>query len=80
MTETILPLLASLFAGAFVWLFARKKKSAPEQNSPPKNTAADVSRDNIQQTFEEEVGRVKKATKGEDPAGDLADLGNARKR
>jgi|19_taG_2_1085344.scaffolds.fasta_scaffold28552_2 hypothetical protein len=47
---------------------------------PPKNTAADVARETVQQTFEEEVAHVNAAVGGDDPAGDLADQGNARRR
>ncbi len=47
---------------------------------PPKNTAAEIAGEAVQQTFEEEVARIKKAKEGDDAASALADLGNARKR
>ena len=64
-------------------LFFRKvlpKKKRGGVPVPPKNTVADVARENIQQTFAEEVERIDEAQKGDDPATALADLGNARKR
>jgi LPXTG-motif cell wall-anchored protein len=79
MTETILPLLGSLFFGAIVWLFSRKKKRKTTK-APPENLTVSASRKNIEQDFEEEKKKVEKAVTGKDPAGDLADLGNSRSR
>ncbi len=78
--ETILPLFGSFLIAIIALFVAKKTKKEPTEKGPPKNTAADASRDNIQQTFEEEVGEIKKDTEGEDPAGALADRGNARSR
>ena len=82
MTESVFPLLAALIFGAFALLTGKRlsKKKKEVDSKPPENTAASVSRQNIQQTFEEEVARQEEALKGDDPAGDLAALGNARKR
>ena len=78
--ETILPLVCS-FLVAFIALFvSKRKRKDSKEKKPPKNTSADISRETLQQTFEEEVSRVKMATESKDPAGDLADLGNARRR
>tara|TARA_R100000742_G_C4232444_1_gene53724 strand:+ start:386 stop:634 length:249 start_codon:yes stop_codon:yes gene_type:complete len=82
MTESVYPLLAALIFGFFALItgkrFSKKKKEV--DSKPPENTAASAAREDIQQTFEEEVERQEKALNSEDPAGDLAALGNARKR
>jgi len=57
-----------------------KRKKQGGVPVPPKNTAADAARDNVQETFEAEVDRIKDAAESSTPADDLADLGNARKR
>lgn len=55
-----------------------KKRWFPAE--PPRDIAADVARDAIQRSFEEDVDAVERARTGDDPAQDLADLGNARRR
>jgi len=77
--DHVFTIISILGLGAlFSFLFSKKKEKEPE--TPPKNTAADVARETVQQTFEEEVARVNAAVGGDDPAGDLADQGNARRR
>ena len=77
--DHILTIISVLGLGAlFSFLFSKKKKKEPE--APPKNTAADVARETVQQTFEEEVTGVFRAVESKDPAGALADRGNTRRR
>jgi uncharacterized membrane-anchored protein YhcB (DUF1043 family) len=72
----------SILLGVIAFIFGKRKlsKQKEEQESPPNNEAADVALDTIQETFEEEVDRIKTATTSDTPANDLADLGNARRR
>ena len=56
----------------------REKKNVAD--TPPKNHAAATAIETIQQTFEEEVEGLWDDLEGDDPAGDLADRGNARSR
>ena len=72
----------SILLGVIAFIFGKRKlsKQKEEQESPPNNEAADVALDTIQETFEEEVDRIKTATTSDTPATDLADLGNARRR
>ena len=53
---------------------------APAPGFPPENKAADIAEQAVQESFEEQVDRIRTATTGDSPADDLADLGNARKR
>jgi hypothetical protein len=80
--ESVYPLLAALIFGVIALFtgkkFSKKKKEAV--STAPESATAGPARKAIQQTFEEEVGRQEKALKGDDPAGDIAALGNARKR
>ena len=75
-------IVASIVLGIFAFMFGKRKlsKETKEPESPPKNEAADVALDAVQETFEQGVDRIKTATTGDSPADDLADLGNARKR
>ena len=74
-------IIVSVFVAILAILFGRrassKKKTAP---APPENKAADVAEQSVQETFEEQVDRIKSATTGDSPADDLADIGNARRR
>jgi len=72
----------SILLGVIAFIFGKRKlsKQKEEQESPPNNEAADVALDTIQETFEEEVDRIKTATTSDTPANDLADLGNGRRR
>ena len=65
---------------ATIFSILRNQKKTPKKKRPPKNTAADVAIDSVQESLEEEIDRIKAATDGDSPADDLADLGNARKR
>ena len=80
--EQLWPLVVALIAGIIVFVFGRTraKKKGKETNTPPENRAVTALRETIQQTFEEDIGGIWKAVEGEDPAGDLADKGNARSR
>jgi hypothetical protein len=79
--ESIWPLVVALIAGVGVLIFGKARSSKRKGvQTPPKNSAADIARETVQQTFEEEVTGVFEAVKGDDPAGDLAGQGNARSR
>ena len=81
--DTIIQILAALGAivlAVFVGKSGRGKKKPEKHSAPPKNTVADAARDNIQQTFEEEIARVDAALSGANTAAQLSALGNARKR
>jgi membrane protein implicated in regulation of membrane protease activity len=74
-------IVLSVFAAIFA-ILAGKRLSKPkkEKPEPPENKAADVAEGAVQESFEEQVDRIKSATTGDSPADDLADLGNARRR
>ena len=79
--DGVFPILGALILGIFTLIFAKKtSKKEAKPMVPPKNTAAEIAGEAVQQTFEEEVARIKKAKEGDDAASALADLGNARKR
>lgn len=81
--DTIIQILAALGAivlAVFVGKSGCGKKKTEKPDAPPKNTVADAARDNIQQTFEEEIDRVTSALNEANTAAQLAALGNARKR
>ena len=75
-------IVASIVLGVLAFILGKRKlsKQKEEPEAPPKNEVADVALDGIQETFEQEVNRIKTATTGDSPADDLADLGNARRR
>ena len=75
-------IVASIVLGILAFIFGKRKlsKEKKEIEAPPKNTTADVALDAVQETFEQEVDRIKTATTGDSPADDLADLANARRR
>ena len=81
--DNIVGILA-LIGAAVLAIFLGKgrlcKLKRKEPQTPPKNTAADAARETVQQTFEDDVSGIHRALKGDDPAGDLADQGNARSR
>jgi len=81
--DTIIQILAALGAivlAVFVGKSGCGKKKTKKPDAPPKNLVADAARDNIQQTFEEEIDRVTSALNEANTAAQLAALGNARKR
>ena len=71
--------LTAILVAAFRMLWG-KSKSKESNELPPKNIVAQVGIDDVQESLEEEVDRIKSATNGDSPADDLADLGNARRR
>ena len=75
-------IVASVVLGILAFIFGKRKlsKDEKEPEAPPGNEVADVAIDAVQETFEQEVDRIKTATTGDSPADDLSDLGNARKR
>jgi len=71
----------SVFLGLLAIIWGKRSSSKKQKSSPPpKNTAASVAEDAVQESFEEQVDRIKSATTGNSPADDLADLGNGRRR
>ena len=80
--ENLWPLLVAAVFGVAVFIFGkgyfRKKEETPEET--PTDSAIDTVGEIIQQTFEDAVGKIKADVEGDDPAGDLADQGNARRR
>ena len=74
--------LATLVMVVATYVFRKGKdtKKNPQVTSPPKNKAADKAIESVQESFQEEVDRIKSATTSDSPADELADLGNARKR
>jgi hypothetical protein len=76
-------LIGAIIVGLVAVFFGKKAVKDSKRvfaPTPPKNDAANAARDNVQQTFDEEVSTVKKAVTSGDPATALADLGNARSR
>ena len=80
--KKVMVVIASIILGIVAFFMGRKadRKTQQPEVLPPKNTAADVAIDHVQESFEEQVDRIKTATTSDSPADDLADLGNARKR
>ena len=79
--ETVAAIISLLGVGALVsFLFSNRKRGKEESQSPPSNNTADIARGAVRQTFEEEVEGLWDDLEGDDPAGDLADRGNARSR
>lgn len=81
--DTVVQIIAALGAIFLAFFMGRggcAKKKTKKPDAPPKNTVADAARDNIQQTFEEEIDRVTDALSEANTAAQLAALGNARKR
>ena len=78
----VLAVLAALVVAiaAYIMRKVNRKPKGREVPAPPKNKAADKAIDSVQESFQEEVDRIKSATTSDSPADDLADLGNARKR
>lgn len=80
--DDITTILAALGVGAilaFLGLRGVRKKNKDEQ-VPPGNQAADAARDIIHKTLEDGVADIQSDISGDDPAGDLANRGNARRR
>ena len=77
----LIAIVVSIVFGLLAFLFGKRKSSKSKtEPKPPENKAADAAMDSVQETFEQEVDRIKSATDGDSPADDLADLGNARRR
>ena len=79
MEEGILLVVALIF-GIFAFVFARKSQKAEVPEKLGSDLAIDTVGETIQQTFREDIMRIKGDVEGADPAGDLADTGNARSR
>lgn len=70
----VLSLIAVIF---FAPIGKRRKKGDSE---PPDNKAADIARGTIQQSLDDEIDKIDRATGSDSASSDLADLGNARRR
>lgn len=80
--DDITTILVALGVGAvlaFLGLRGIRKKDE-DGPVPPGNQAADAARDIIHKTLEDGVADIQSDISGDDPAGDLADRGNARRR
>jgi hypothetical protein len=77
---TILSVIVVSAITFFLGNLLKKGRSKKKPTSPPENTAADIARGTIQQTFEDEVSEIDKGLKSNAPARRLANLANARKR
>ena len=79
--EDLWPLIAAVIFAVAAFVFGKKhvspKKEAP---SPPSDGYVPIVVGAIKKDLTDSVARRGKKLKGEDPAGDLADEGNARKR
>jgi len=80
--DNLFAIIMAVAAGVMMTLLGmgRLRGKKKEPGEPPDNTAADAARGSIQRTFEEEIGAVKRDLESDDPAGDLAARGNARRR
>tara|TARA_R110000824_G_scaffold177521_1_gene356976 strand:- start:975 stop:1229 length:255 start_codon:yes stop_codon:yes gene_type:complete len=80
--KKVMIVIASIIVGIVAFFMGRKadRKTKNPKVRPPKNTAADVAIDHVQENLKEELDRIESATTGDSPADDLADLGNARRR
>ena len=80
--ESVLTILAVMGGAVLAFVFGKGMagKKASKASEPPKNRAAEVATETIQRSFEEEVENIAKDAEGDDPAGDLANRGNARRR
>jgi len=76
----IITIISVLGIGTLLAFLGKSKFSKRKKTEPKKNTAAEAGMDNVQETLQEELDRIRSATTGSSPADDLADLGNARKR
>jgi len=80
MKETI-GIIAAIVFGLFAFFVGKKfPKKAKEPKGPPENKTASAASKSVQESFEENISRVKSATDSDSPADDLATLGNARRR
>ena len=77
---TVLSVIIISMVTLFLGKRARPGKPKKSAEGPPTNVAADTARDNIQQTFEDQVAEVAEDLESEDSAERLAARANARKR
>tara|TARA_R100000008_G_scaffold79368_1_gene60994 strand:- start:1623 stop:1877 length:255 start_codon:yes stop_codon:yes gene_type:complete len=75
-----LTIISLLGVGALLAFMHRKEFFKKKDAKPPENRAAKAAGKVIQESFEEEVDRIRSATTGDSPGDDLAALGNARRR
>tara|TARA_R110000765_G_scaffold219210_1_gene323443 strand:- start:33 stop:278 length:246 start_codon:yes stop_codon:yes gene_type:complete len=79
--KKVIAILLSVIAGIIALIIGKRASKAKKtKEEPPDNKAADVAGRAVQESFEEQVDRIKSATDGDSPAEDLSGLGNARKR
>ena len=79
--KKVIAIVLSVLAGIIALIIGKRASKAKKTKAePPDNKAADVAEQTVQESFQEQVDRIRTATTGDSPADDLADLGNARKR
>jgi len=80
--DDITTILVALGVGAILAFLglSRIRKKDEDEPVPPGNQAANAARDIIHQTLEDSVADIQSDISGDDPSGDLADRGNARRR
>ena len=76
----IITVISVLGIGALLAFLGKLKLSKRKKDEPKKNTAAAAGMNTVQESFQEELDRIRSATDSTNPADDLADIGNARKR
>ena len=80
--EDLWPLIIATVFGVAVFVLGRgrfrKKEETVEETST--DSAIEFAGETIRKTFNEAIGKIEADVEGEDPAGDLADKGNARSR
>lgn len=81
MEELFVPVVSTIVVALLAFFaFRRPRKRKDEKWPNTANSVAAAATESVQETFEDSVSRVARATDGEHPADDLADLGNARRR
>jgi hypothetical protein len=71
--------VAAVIAAAFFVLKSLSKRKKPPARAPV-NPVADVVAEEIADDLEDGIGKITTATDSDDPAKELADLGNMRSR
>lgn len=70
----VLSLIAVIF---FAPIGRRRTRGTPE---PPDNKAAGIALGTVQQSLDDELDKIDRASGSDSASSDLADLGNARRR
>ena len=73
-------ILAALVAVVGRFVSAKRRKVTRVPTAPPEQVAASHARDAIETAAQRDMGAIDDALEGDDPAGDVADMANRRKR